>query len=62
MAGNDVSREVLCCFCGVWLNEADALEVQVSYEEEVQGLYAHKHCLAERLYPAIPLHPSLLPD
>ena len=55
---------VSCCFCGQSLPYVDAVQMTVSVKEmdddEKQGLFAHKKCLACVLHPSVPLHPDLL--
>jgi hypothetical protein len=56
------SETVTCCFCGITLPEAIAVLMNVyptSERDESQSLFAHRHCLAERLRPEVPKHPAL---
>jgi hypothetical protein len=54
----------MCCFCGAGLVDHEAVEL-VAYpsadRDEAQGLWAHARCLAERLHPSVPRHPSIKP-
>ncbi len=56
---------VICCFCGLQLDERSAVLLVFSAgeaREESQTVYAHRRCLASHLHESVPLHPDLLGD
>ena len=58
----DNQMRVCCCFCGLFLPHADAVQLIASMggmDGEQQNLFVHKRCLVERLHPSVPLHPDL---
>ena len=47
-----------CCFCGGQIDETKtkAVDIQVMLEEgAIQGLTAHRKCLAKALHPSVPI-------
>ena len=58
-------ENVICCFCGLQLEERSAVLLVFSADkarEESQTVYAHRRCLASQLHESVPLHPDLLGD
>lgn len=51
------TEDVLCCFFGDSLAEADSVLMAIYPtvdRKTSQGMYSHRSCLSERLHPSIP--------